>query len=111
MSKPASLIRVSASLSSPHYRHDCEQCIFLGIDARDSGEPQCNGVDMYVHVNRYGNHCLIRRYSSVGSNYSSFLMQPEFGWIRERYWEAYKAFEAYYEARGFSVPKYRLKDD
>jgi len=53
----------------PLYTHDCDKCRFLGIDVRRHGEPQCNGVDMYVCESVLGRPLLLRRYSSEGPNY------------------------------------------
>ena len=53
----------------PVHDHDCEGCIFVGSDVPWDGEPRCNQVDLYVCLQPSGDHCLIRRYSSEGSQY------------------------------------------
>lgn len=55
------------------YDHDCDACIFLGQDERLSGEPLCNGVDLYICIQgrQPEDYCLIRRYSSEPSNYGA----------------------------------------
>ena len=78
---------------APHYEHDCTDCRFVGHDARHAGEPQCNGVDMYVHVGPTS-ISLIRRYSSEPSQngcfqYSQSDKQPR---IPERYQPVMKAW-------------------
>ncbi len=54
------------------HTHDCEDCIFVGGDGPQPGEPRVNQVDMYVHLHAkpFGT-TLIRRYSSDGPEYAS----------------------------------------
>lgn len=64
---------------TPTYKHDCENCIFVGTDDPDEGEPKTNAVDMYACPALKGpfpHIIMIRRYSSKPSNYGSMTYEP-----------------------------------
>jgi hypothetical protein len=87
----------------PAYEHDCDDCIFVGGESPRHGEPQCNVVDMYVHVRR-NSLCLIRRYSSHGWDYGAFDtlgMGPTFSIpiIPERYRAVLEAYRQHTQRR------------
>jgi hypothetical protein len=52
----------------PIHEHDCDGCIFVGIDAPERGEPRTNQVDCYIHINPSGRITAIRRYGDEPSN-------------------------------------------
>ena len=71
----------------PAFEHDCPQCVFVGADHPQQGEPRVNQIDMYVH--RSPSHTiLIRRYGSEPSNYSSQEMSDRISPKYQRVWDA-----------------------
>jgi hypothetical protein len=58
--------------TTPAYEHDCKRCIFLGADFPRHHEARVNQVDNYIHLNPSGRHTIVRRFSSLPSDYVSF---------------------------------------
>lgn len=75
-------------MEEPTYEHDCEACIFLGVDGPQEGERLVNAVDMYAHASLHGGVTLIRRYSSIGYDYAS--TNTRYGTLDSRYKENLK---------------------
>ena len=55
----------------PTYDHDhCQLCRFVGTSEPEPGEPRANVVDIWICRDTRGRAVLIRRYSSVPSDYA-----------------------------------------
>lgn len=54
----------------PLYDHDCRQCVYLGTEPPEPGDPRVNGVDLYVCVGPR-TISLIRRWGSDRASYGS----------------------------------------
>lgn len=52
----------------PYYKHDCDQCVFLGIDEE-------NKEDLYYCPEQIGGGTIIARRSSDGPEYTSYLAE------------------------------------
>jgi len=61
-------------MPNPNYVHDCSRCIFLGsftYMARYHKDRKSQTADLYYCPNKIDGSC-IARFSSIGSDYSSF---------------------------------------
>jgi hypothetical protein len=53
-------------METPNYKHDCEQCSFIGTDRDDS----LGSVDMYC-CSQNGFPTIVMRYGDLGEEYTS----------------------------------------
>lgn len=58
-------------MDTPAHEHDCSECVFVGGDAPQVGEPRVNQVDMYVSECSYP----LRRYSSRPDDYACLPLE------------------------------------
>ena len=65
MSNRKIIRRTRIDISGPEYKHDCDNCTYLGYDKKDG-----KMVDLY-YCPQHGVSTIIARFSSEGSDYVS----------------------------------------